>query len=111
MPRRSKKQKKDNSKKISRKKSVKEKRYKTLGFYYCRNKLVSFYNFFYLFNVNIHGLIQADDTDFPHFSKSQKGWTLDRIHKWITTENRGLAGTVQISKKKLKYMLDLCSKS
>ena len=89
---------------------TKTKRYKSLGFY--NNRLKLYLNKLYFLNVDLGKLIQADDTDFPHFSKSKKGWTLNKIHKWITKENKnGIAGNIEISKEKLKYALELCEKS
>ena len=32
------------------------------------------------------------------FFKKQNGWTLDKIHTWITADNKGIGGTVDISK-------------
>ena len=86
---------------------VKQQRYKELGFYKCRTKL--WLNKIFFLGVDLPYLIQIDDTDFPSFSKKQNGWTLDKIHKWITVDNNGVGGTVNISKKQLKYALDLCT--
>ena len=33
-------------------------------------------------------LIQVDDTDFPRFSKNEKGMNLDTMHNWITGNDK-----------------------
>ena len=87
-----------------------EKRWKSLGFYNCREALWK--------NAQKLGgkkqvwqLIQADDTDFPSFYPSQKGWTFERIHSWINDKHRGgLSGQMTVSERQLRYALQLCKR-
>ena len=86
-----------------------ERRWKTLGFYECRDKL-------FKAGKKLGGekkvwqLVQADDTDFPHFSPSQKGWTFEKIHSWMNDKKRsGLSGVMSISKPQLKLALKICA--
>lgn len=86
-----------------------ERRWKTLGFYECREKL-------FKARKKLGGekkvwqLVQADDTDFPHFSPSQKGWTFEKIHSWMNDKKRsGLSGVMSISKPQLKLALKICA--
>ena len=86
-----------------------EKRWKDLRFFECREKL-------WKERKRLGGakkvwqLVQADDTDFPRFYPSQKGWTFEKIHSWINDKNRsGLSGVISISKPKLRLALDICA--
>ena len=86
-----------------------EQRWKDLRFFECREKL-------WKERKRLGGakkvwqLVQADDTDFPRFSPSQKGWTFDKIHSWMIDKNRsGLSGVISISKPKLRLALDICA--
>ena len=96
---------------------VKETYWRDLGFYHCRNKLSkNWYKFGIINGLKIVSqLIQVDDTDFPRFSKNEKGMNLDTIHNWITgnDKKRGpptLAGPVDISQKQLLMALNMCSR-
>lgn len=96
---------------------VKETYWRSVGFYECRNKLSkNWYKLGIIYGLNIVSqLIQIGDTDFPHFSKSEKGMNLDTMHNWITgnDKKRGpptLAGPVKISKEQLLIALKLCSR-
>ena len=91
--------------------------WRDVGFYECRNKLTkNWYRFGIINGMNIVSqLIQVADTDYPHFSKSKKGWNLDTMHNWITGNDKkkgppGLAGPVNITKNKLLMALNMCSK-
>lgn len=96
---------------------VKETYWRDLGFYHCRNKLSkNWYKFGIINGLNtVSKLIQVDDTDFPRFSKNEKGMNLDTMHNWITGNDKkrgkpALAGTVDISKEKLLMALKMCSR-
>ena len=92
-----------------RQRKPEEKRWKDLRFFECREKL-------WKERKRLGGgkkvwqLVQADDTDFPRFYPSQKGWTFDKIHSWMTDKNRsGLSGVISISKPKLRLALNICA--